>query len=631
MRRFNRYHQGLLVFLLTLGLLMGCGLSLNSSSMGESKGKDGETETTNSQTEEGTSKVPSMTNGQELPLTVATTTPSGGSLGLEEESVRIDYPTGAVVAHRLLGTLNTLNPHEVTLSSEEELAGYLFGALYHLAGDPETKQATVIPYHAADLPESLDQKNFTIHLKPGLTWSDGSPLTASNYVWSLEKLLDPTAQNLLAVEYTDHLPLLNAKGYQSGMVETFQAVGMKALDDVTLELSLAMPLSSEEVALALTTPLLTSPDFIQGNTGPQTIKDSEDWTTVRCSGVYELEGFQPNHEVVLKKRQDSVLTDFMARYFTSDYISLRHFDSNFNALEAFYRGELDLVPVAGTGYKKLKQDPRLHLAKGNTVWGIYVNLDKPLLANSDFRQALYWGTDRTPIAVGIFGSYNSYSGFVGPQSLVDKKGEMLAYRKTKESRSNVEKANVYNLNKAQEFASRVKQQMTEPEVLELVVPAQNEQMLAMAEFLKSSWESLFEGLLEIRIKPLDLSAAYERYREGEYQLGFGAMGQDMFDPWHSMMAFRSDFPNKLDRMTSDVFDRLHEEATYGMARLEPARRLELLQEMEAYLLEELPQIPLFVNADAYLISDKLEIPFKDFIPGVGFGLDQAQLKQEINE
>ena len=173
--------------------------------------------------------------------------------------------------------------------------------------------------------------------------------------------------------------------------------------------------------------------------------------------------------------------------------------------------------------------------------------------------------------------------------------------------------------------------MTEPEVLELVVPAQNEQMLAMAEFLKSSWESLFEGLLEIRIKPLDLSAAYERYREGEYQLGFGAMGQDMFDPWHSMMAFRSDFPNKLDRMTSDVFDRLHEEATYGMARLEPARRLELLQEMEAYLLAELPQIPLFVNADAYLISDKLEIPFKDFIPGVGFGLDQAQLKQEINE
>ena len=84
MRRFNRYHQGLLVFLLTLGLLMGCGLSLNSSSVGESKGKDGETETTNSQTEEGTSKAPSMTNGQELPLTVATTTPSGGSLVLEE-------------------------------------------------------------------------------------------------------------------------------------------------------------------------------------------------------------------------------------------------------------------------------------------------------------------------------------------------------------------------------------------------------------------------------------------------------------------------------------------------------------------------------------------------------------------
>ena len=630
MRRFNRYHHALLVLSLTLGLLMGCSLSLNSNSRADSKGKEEQTETTRGQKEEGTSKTPSMTNSQGLPLTGASTTSPGGSLNLEKDAAKVDYPAGTMVAHRLLGTLNTLNPHEVTLSSEEELAGYLFGALYHLGGDPKTGQAKVIPYHAAALPESLDQKTFTIALKPGLTWSDGSPLTASSYVWSLEKLLDPAAQHLVAVDYTDHLPLLNAKGYQSGMVEAFQAVGMKALDDVTLEISLTMPLSPEEVALALTTPLLTSPDFFQGETSQKTMT-REDLAALKCSGAYELEVFQPNHQVVLKKRQDRVLADFLTTYFTSDYISLRYFDSNFNALQAFHRGDLDLVPVSGTGYKKLKHDPRLHLAMGNTVWGIYVNLDKPFLANSDFRQALYWGTDRTRIAVGIFGSYNSYSGFVGPQSLVDKKGEQLAYRKTKESRSNVEKANVYNLNKAQEFASRVKAQMSGLEVLELVIPAQNEQMLAMAEFLKSSWESLFEGMLEIRIKPLDLSSAYDSYRKGEYQLGFGAMGQDIFDPWHSMMAFRSDFPSKLDRLSSDVFDQLHDEATFGKARLESTQRLKLLQEMEAYLLAELPQIPLFVNSEAYLISDQLELPFKDFIPGVGFGLDQARFKQGMNE
>lgn len=631
MRRFNRDHQIVLALLLTLGLLVGCRLALNPSSVDIREGKDKLTKTTIRPDEETPLKDPTMTNSQGSPLTAATTPTSGGVINPENEPVKINYPAGAVVAHRLLGTINTLDPHEVKLSSEQELAGYLFGALYHLAGDPKTGQALVIPYHAAALPESLDQKTFTIHLKPGLTWSDGSLLTASNYVGALEKLLDPNTQNPLAVEYTDHLPLLNAKGYQQGLVKAFQAVGMKALDDVTLELSLNMPLTSEEVALALTTPLLTFPDLIKGDNSQQSLKSSEDWATLEYSGAYELEVFQPGHHVVLKKRQDPALKDFLATYFTSDYISLRHFDSNFNALEAFNRGELDLVPVAGTGYKKLKQDTRLHLAEGNTVWGIYLNLDDPLLANSDFRQALYWGTDRTHIAVGIFGSYNSYSGFVGPQSLVDKKGEKLAYRKTKESRSNLKKANVYNLNKAQEFASRVKAQMSGLDVLELVVPAQNEQMLAMAEFLKSSWENLFEGYLEIKISPLDLGAAYESYRKGEYQMGFGAMSQDVFDPWHSMMAFRSDFPNKLDRMRSDVFDRLHDEATYGVARFEPSRRLELLQEMEAHLLDELPQIPLFVNADAYLISDGLELPFKGYIPGVGFGLDQARLKQGMNE
>ena len=625
MRQFNRHRSSMLIFLISLGLLMGCSLSLNQDPVaGTAAGTDGSTVTTSSQLTNGAAKTStaSSNSGQSSTATISKSTETATS---SHEKDNRDYPLGAVVARRPLGTINTLDPHKISLSSEAELAGYLFGALYHLGGSPQTGQAMIVPYHAAALPESLDQHNYTIHLKPGLTWSDGTPITAFSYLWSMEKLLDPEAQNPLAVEFTDQLPLNNAKSYQSGGITSFAAVGIKALDEVTLELTLAKPLSAEEVALGLTEPLLIPLESLEQDVSEEKADFPVNWTNLKYSGAYELEAFFPGRRVVLKRRQDPVLDELMKDYFTSDYISLSHFDSNLAALEAFYQGELDIVPVAGTAYKKLTNDPRLHLAEANTVWGIYLNLEEPLLADSDFRQALYWGTDRTRIAVGVFGSYKSYSGFVGPQSLVEKKGRKVAYRKTQESKSNVDQANVYDLNKAQGFASLAKGRMGESEVLELIVPA-DEQMLVMAEFLKNSWENLFGGSLEIQISPVDLTRAYERYRKGDYQLGFGAMGQDVFDPYHSMMAFRSDFPGKLDRMNSIVYDELHDEATSTAARLDPARRLELLRDMEAYLLEELPQIPLFVSADAYLISEELELPFKEFIPGVGFGLDQALRK-----
>ena len=627
MRQFNRYYASMLIFLISLGLLMGCSLSLNQDIVdGTAAGKDGDSITTSSQSTTGVSK-PSTASTNSGQVSTTTVSKPAQTVPSSYEIDNRDYPSGAVVARRPLGTINTLDPHKISLSSEAELAGYLFGALYHLGGSPQTGEAMILPYHAAALPESFDQQNYTIRLKPGLTWSDGTPITAFSYLWSMEKLLDPEAQNPLAVEFTDQLPLNNAKSYQSGVIPSFAAVGIKALDEVTLELTLAMPLSAEEVALGLTEPLLIPLESLEQDVSEEAADFTANWRSLKYSGAYELEAFYPGRSVVLKRRQDPVLDELMKDYFTSDYISLSHFDSNFAALEAFQQDDLDIVPVAGTAYKKLTNDPRLHLAEANTVWGIYLNLEEPLLADSDFRQALYWGTDRTRIAVGIFGSYKSYSGFVGPQSLVEKNERKVAYRKTRESKSNAKQANVYDLNKAQEFANLAKARMDKTEVLELKVPA-DEQMLVMAEFLKNSWENLFEGSLEIQISPVDLTKAYESYRNGDYQLGFGAMGQDVFDPYHSMMAFRSDFPGKLDRMKSIVFDQLHNEATSGVARLDPARRLELLRDMEAYLLEELPQIPLFVSADAYLISEELELPFKEFIPGVGFGLDQAHRKMK---
>lgn len=617
-------HRNLMILLVSFSLLAGCSIPAMPA---PGQGLTAETSSAGTVKSSSSASGGNSSPGAPPPPVTAGGIPSDAktnvTVPLTSASGEV-FPSGAVVGRRLMGNIRTLDPHRIGLSSEEELVRYLFGSLFQHGADPSSGSPVILPYHAAGLPETADQRSYIIRLRPDMTWSDGSALTARDYEWSMQQLLDPKAENSLAIQYTSYLPIRGAALYQSGAVRVFAAVGFRALDDWTIQVDLDAPRTPEEVARALTMPMLLDRSAYERAKSPGSAPYGEAWQSLNFSGAYELKAFIPGQSMTLERRTDPGMEGFFRTYFTFDYLFFKQYDSNLSAMEAFYRGELDLVPVAGRSYKKLSEDPRLRVALSNTVWGIYLNWDEPVLADQDFRRALYWGTDRTKIAVGIFGSYHSYSGFIGPQSLVHKGNRLTGYRKTRESLANAAKANVYDPDKAQGFAALAKSRMGEPVSLELIIPGEDAQMLAMGEILKENWEALFEGRLEIRITPLSLREAYERYRSGAYQMGFGAMGQDVFDPWHSMMAFRSDFPGKLDQMKSPLFDALHDESNREEVRADSKRRLELLSQMEAHLLEELPQIPLFVNADSYLISDALELPFKKYIPGVGFGLDQAK-------
>ena len=147
----------------------------------------------------------------------------------------------------------------------------------------------------------------------------------------------------------------------------------------------------------------------------------------------------------------------------------------------------------------------------------------------------------------------------------------------------------------------------------------------MAEFLKTAWEDLF-GIDQVTftIKPLPLAQAYDTYRSRDYDLGFGGMGQELYNPWRTLAVFSSSYPAKLDTMADADFDLLWLNEMNDPLKNDLQSRLDALQEMEDILLDQLPQIPLFINNNAYLVSDRITLPFKEAVPGYGLGLDMAQ-------
>lgn len=556
------------------------------------------------------------------------------SAGQAKPQAAAGYPNDALVVRSILGTLSSFNPHRISLSSEEEMAGYLFGSLYRSAAAKAARKAQALPYHAAALPETTDKITHFIHLRPGMVWSDGTSLTAFDYEASMKRLLDPKLSHRAAVRFTQDLPIRNAAAFYEGRISDFEMVGFKAKDEMTLIVTLEVPIGPLDLSRALQTPFVVKAALYDAALSPDNTQTAYGLSPkdLVFSGAYELEDYRAGDCLRLKKRGKTGFDEINAAFFTPDYFEFRHFSSRLTALEEFQQGKLDAVPVSGALFEELEQDPRLHLVPSNTVWGIYVNAKSPgakILSDPDFRRALYYGTDRTQIAGGLFATYRPYSGFIGPQSIVTAGSQETVYRKTKKAARLVPKADAYDPEKAEKFAAQAIERVTEPQHIELLIPEGDLQLQEMAELLKQTWQDLAgEEKADFNITALPAGEIHARYADGDYDLGFGAMGQDLYDPWLSLAPFTSKDPRKLDTMTSPRFDVLYFDSTRGPLRAAPAARLEALVEMEAILLSELPQIPLFVSDDAYLISDGLRLPFREAPPGLGLGLELVRASDE---
>ena len=82
---------------------------------------------------------------------------------------------------------------------------------------------------------SGDGLTYTFTIRDDARWSDGEPVTAHDYVWSWERALSPAMGNLYAYML---FPIVNAEPFAKGELDDFSQVGVKALDDLTLQVTL---------------------------------------------------------------------------------------------------------------------------------------------------------------------------------------------------------------------------------------------------------------------------------------------------------------------------------------------------------------------------------------------------------
>jgi len=274
---------------------------------------------------------------------------------------------------------DSLDPHFAGSLAEENILNDLMVGLTTLDA-----AARPIPGVADRWTVSADGKIWTFHLRQAL-WSDGSPVTASDFVFAFRRLLDPrtasrTAYNLWILQ--------NGRAVSSGQLPPDQ-LGVEAPKPDTLILRLEHP-------APYLPELLTHPSALPL---PRAAAKGAAWARPGAyvsNGPYTLKEWLPNDHITLVKNP-RFYDAAQVKIASVNYFPTGDADA---ALRRFRAGELDMqspVPAGQTAWLKANMPDTLHVTPSLAVAYIAINLSDPVLKDVRVRQALNLAYNREAI------------------------------------------------------------------------------------------------------------------------------------------------------------------------------------------------------------------------------------------
>ena len=219
---------------------------------------------------------------------------------------------------------STLDPHLSGAAWENNIIGDLFVGL-----TTDDVRGKPMPGAAESWTVSPDGLLWTFKLRPNLKWSDGEPLKASDFVFGFRRLFDPkTAAQYASIQYV----VKNGEAVNSGKLPLSE-VGVRAIDDRTLEISLEAP---TPYLLGLLTHYTSFPlpEHVYKKFGDAWVKPGN----MVSNGPYKLVDWKAHEEVRAVKNPlfydaANVAIDEVIYYPTDDQTA---------ALSRFRAGELDV-------------------------------------------------------------------------------------------------------------------------------------------------------------------------------------------------------------------------------------------------------------------------------------------------
>lgn len=441
----------------------------------------------------------------------------------------------------------------------------------------------VVPGVAESWDISEDGKVYTFHLREGLKWSDGSPLTANDFVYSYKRVLDPATGAQYVNMLTDYV--VGAAELYAGEGSE-EDLGIKALDDQTLEITLMQPASWFIDMLTM---------WVWDPVQEATITANGDqWTnspdTYICNGPFVISDMSMGEYMVLSKNENY----WDAENVTLDKVTLRYVLDTATALSAYESGEVDginTIPASDVARLKAEGAGVQTAANFGTTYYL-MNCTKAPYDNPLVRKALNLAIDRQAIIDNVMQveatpAYN----LIGPGYIVDgvdfsdgdSNWDLSATADVEAAQAALAEAGYPN---GEGFPTMQLSYYSSDTVKKVVE--------ALAEMFETNLG------IDVEITSADWAVFYEDVQAGNYEVAAMGWSADYLHPMSFLPLLKTDDVSNTSFYSNPDYDALVEQV---MTETDPVKGWDLMKQAEALAMEDYPLLNLFYKSSNYAMKD----------------------------
>ncbi len=254
----------------------------------------------------------------------------------------------------------------------------LFEGLLRLAADGKVTEGVAEDYTVSD-----DGLTYVFQLRENALWSDGSPVTAKDFVFGFQRLFDPETGSETAKQF---YCIKNAEAVHSGNADV-SAIGVTADGDYTLTIQLDYV--NPMFLTLLTTPaaMPCNQDFFTESKGRYGLTEE----TIMGNGAYILKSWSKGEYLALRKNPQyhsatPVLNGGVSLYIQPDEEERKN---DFNSENSY------AISVSGDQAEQFSGKGNNIDENTNSVWGLVFNRNTTAFSGTTLAQALTYDMDRS--------------------------------------------------------------------------------------------------------------------------------------------------------------------------------------------------------------------------------------------
>ena len=460
---------------------------------------------------------------------------------------------------------------------------------------------------------SDDGLTYTFHLRDA-NWSDGEPITAEHFAYALYCYTSPDMGCPQASGYYD---IAGAEAFNTGS-GSWEDVGVKAIDDKTLEITLTEPNDDYILQLATSAPTPLRQDFVEAQ--GESLGSSVD--ALQYSGPYVLTEWVLDSSLTFTKNPEYWNAD---ESFPVETITLLDVDDANTAYSMFESGEVDALASVSTQYKDALADYTTIQTGGGGMMYIWINENgmseeaAAVLSNQNFRNALNYAIDRSSTVAAITPLSTPYSRLT------------LPFYEGLDGGSFADEYPVDcpplegDVEQAQEYLALALEELGMSSVAELpemhFVTWDTAQQRLMCETLIDQWKQNL-GIETIQLDQYPIGTAIGNYSSNQFDI-FAISISSSLTPYDALENFVNggDYNNGI--WTNDEYGALVEQVK---AATDKAEKYELTQQAEQILVDGACIIPFYGLTTAYATQDYVE-GFAIGDLGAGFQFENLQVNK----